>query len=48
MAATPLSIVATMFSMYSFASTTCAYRRAFLIAIPAWFARVISRSRSCE
>src|SRR5438034_517138 len=48
MAATPLSIVATMFSMYSFASTTCAYRRAFLIAIPAWFASVISRSRSCE
>ena len=47
-ATTPLSMVATMFSMYSFASTTCAYRRAFLMAMPAWLARVIRRSRSCE
>ena len=47
-ATTPLSIVATMFSMYSFASTTCAYSRAFLMAMPAWFASVIRRSRSCE
>ncbi len=47
-ATTPLSIVATMFSMYSLASTTCAYSRAFLMAMPAWFASVIRRSRSCE